>query len=279
MGVRRLGAVVGAAVVSAVVFAGVGTPAALATPIWSPSEAPLPGGGGTTTPANAWTPFSAVACPASGSCVAVGYDVDPQGDVLPLVETWSGGVWNSAAVALPADAVTTGQDSTLTALSCPAPGSCVAVGSYVNGTGVQGLIETSSDGTWTATTAPAPDNSVFPQEPDATLTEVVCPSVGSCVVVGDYEDTIGNSVGLVETLSAGTWTPMEAPLPGNADQGVNLNSKLLGLACPAPGSCVAVGDDNINVSSADGLIETLSGGMWTPLEASVPSGGLGGSLT
>ena len=182
----------------------------------------------------------------------------------------SGGSWSSAEAPLPADAVTSGQTAYLTSLSCPATGTCVAVGDYDNANGSQGLIETLSDGIWVATTMQAPANSVFPSEPNTSRGTVSCPTVDWCQAVWGYEDTVGTLGDVFETLSGGGWTPLEAPLPSNVNPDT-LQSALTDLTCQAAGSCVAVGTYNINpygydgfFTSADGLIETLSGGHGRP---------------
>lgn len=207
--------------------------------------------------------------------MAVGSYIDSDGNNQGLIDTLSAGTWSFTEAPLPADALTTGQGASLHSLSCPVAGSCVAVGTYQNALGSQGLIETLGDGVWTPTTMPAPADSVFPSEPNATRGDVSCAAVGSCVAVWGYENTVGTLGDVIETLSQGTWTPLDAPLPANADPDM-LQSDLVDLTCPAPGSCVAVGTYNINPYgpyglSAEGLIETLSGGTWTPTEAAVPS--------
>ena len=235
-GVGRPGAVVAVVVLVALLLAGIGSSPAVAAPTWNPVEAPIPPNAGSTNASGSFDPFNAVACPVAGSCVAVGSDGDQA-----LIDTLSGGTWSFTPAPLPADG---GGDAYLHSLSCPALGSCMAVGTYIGQGGFQGLIETLSDGIWTPTTMPAPANSVFPSEPNATGGEVSCPAVGSCVAIWGYEDTTGNLGNVIETLSDGTWTPLEAPLPANENPEYR-QSDLTDLTCPAPGSCVAVGTYNI----------------------------------
>jgi hypothetical protein len=56
----------------------------------------------------------------------------------------------------------------------------------------------------------------------------------ACAAVGYYDDTSGIYQGLIETLSGGTWTPTDAPLPANVIAGGNVG--LYSAACPAAGS-------------------------------------------
>ena len=68
---------------------------------------------------------------------------------------------------------------------------------------------------WSSSAAPLPANAAA--EPLVLFDSQSCPASGSCVAVGTYVDTSGHEQGLIDTLSGGAWTSMEAPLPANAD--------------------------------------------------------------
>jgi hypothetical protein len=232
---------------------------------WTPTEAPLPA----NAASQPGTTLSSMACPTAGSCTAVGGYTDTASIEQGLIETLSGGTWTATEAPVPAKADST-QDVGLNSVSCPAAGSCVAVGWYADtNDNKQGLIETLSGGAWTATEAPVPANAN--EYPNTFPYQVACPAAGSCTAVGGYIDTGAASQGLIETLSGGIWTATEAPLPANAD--VNPNVNLVSLACPTAGSCTAVGNYDDTSNNELGLIETLSGGIWTPTEVSVPANG------
>jgi hypothetical protein len=89
------------------------------------------------------------------------------------------------------------------------------------------------------------------------------------VVTGEYQLRDGNSGGLIDTLSNGTWTAAKAPLPAGA--AAKPGAWLRGVACPAPGTCTAVGQYTGRNGKGHGLIETLSGGKWTPAAAPLPA--------
>ncbi|MGO9180445.1 MAG: hypothetical protein ACLQHS_14475 [Candidatus Limnocylindrales bacterium] len=132
-------------------------------------EYEAPAGTATTAPLSGLSPaagtssqapqLDALSCPATGWCVAVGDYVDVSGNQQGLIETLADGTWTATTAPLsglsPAAATTPNGYVYLAALSCPAVGSCVAAGLYVDASGYQqGLIETLSGGNWTATTAP-----------------------------------------------------------------------------------------------------------------------------
>ena len=118
-----------------------------------------------------------VSCPSSGTCVAVGYyDYDNGGTENTLVDTLASGTWTMTSS--PDDGV---NDNVLTAVSCPEPGWCAAVGYYdVAGTD-HTLVEVLSNGTWSVVPSPDPTSSTN------ALEGVSCASVSSCVAVGYYD--------------------------------------------------------------------------------------------
>ncbi len=228
---------------------------------WTATEAPLPAN------ASGQTGYlNALACPAVGSCVAVGsYGAES------LIETLSGGAWTATEAPLSGNAVLSLFGSELNTVACPAVGSCVATGYYPD-TGASfsslGVIETLSGGAWTATEVELPGNAYGP-DPAIALSTVACPAVGFCVITGHYVDGTGDQRALLETLTGGNWTATEAPLPANADTTYQ-DSALNDVTCPATGSCVAAGYYNVPAYRA-GLVETLSGGIWNPTETPVPT--------
>jgi hypothetical protein len=101
-------------------------------------------------------------------------------------------------------------------MACAAAGSCVAVGSYSTGSNsFLGLVLTEASGSWSAAEAPLPSGAlILDQHVD--LDSVSCSSSTSCVAVGMYYDTSGNTEGLLLTDSSGSWSAAEAPLPSGA---------------------------------------------------------------
>jgi hypothetical protein len=185
---------------------------------------------------------------------------------------------------LPVNATTDGFDSSdaLDSLACPEVGSCVAVGTYFDtNDNAAGLIETLSGGIWTSTEAPEPASTATYQS--VFLNSLACPVVGSCEAVGSFQtaNAAGENrielpaVGVIETLSGGTWTEDVAPVPSNASTQPQGNiSALDAIACPAMGSCEAVGGYDQSSGSLSAFIETLSNGTWKPTSVSGVTSGL-----
>jgi hypothetical protein len=236
---------------------------------WTPTRA--------SVPANSHTPQNAdllsVTCHAVGSCVAIGYYTDSSAQRQGLIENLSNGMWTHTRAPLPANADTDEQTVNLTAVTCPANGSCIAVGQYIyldtGNTAFAGVIETLHGGGWTPTKAPLPAGHA--QFPTVALDSVACGAGGWCVAVGQYPNTTADEA-LIDTLSHGTWTARTAPLPVAISHGEDPEASLRSVACPTSGSCTAVGNF---LKGNDGdtalLVDTLSRGKWTSSHVAAPA--------
>jgi hypothetical protein len=236
----------------------------LANGTWTAASVPLPSDAAPEQPsATVSTYLAAVACPAVGTCVASGQYRDGSGQVEPFIDTLSAGTWTAARAALPADAAATGQNGSLWAIACPAPGACVAGGHYlVRGGQPRYLTETQSGGGWTAAALPLPADAAADQKwsqyATTTIGALACESAGACVATAGYVDNANEILPLIEALSGRTWTATQAPLPADAAPGTGqANAAYLELAtCPAAGHCLTVGSYPAADGTVEGLIET-----------------------
>jgi len=208
-----------------------------------------------------------------GNCTAVGNYTDNVGGghTQGLLVTESGGAWAQGVKATPA-ATATDPFVTLHSVSCGAAASCVAVGSYFDGSNkLQGVLVTETPGSPPSVTetAPAPVPVGANATPQVGLSSVSCASAGNCTAVGDYTDGSGNGQGLLLTLASGSWTAHEAGLPAGAASaaGVDLTS----VSCGSAGNCTAVGK-YFNAAGHQGVMLTQTSGTWaTGAEATLPA--------
>ncbi len=238
-------------------------------------------------PANAATgmaqqaALTSIACPAAGSCVAVGGYDDRSGNAQPMFAVQSGGVWGRATE------ITTASGGALLAITCRSVRSCVAVGSSQAGSGQTfPMAITESNGVWGA-----PSVLRLPAHADLQqgneLSAVSCPRVGTCVAVGYYfvASTGFNPStmhAIVVAESGGGWgTPSVVTLSPSLGNAASLEDHLNGVACPAVGSCLAVGSyDSVSSSVAHPMAVTASGGAWAPaVEVAPPPGAGSGQYT
>src|SRR3954452_17824042 len=108
------------AVVAAMFTGGLVAPApnAFAGPTWSVVPTPNPAANSAL--------LQGVACPATTTCVAVGYTGGAFTTAHLLTEQWNGTTWTKTARPTPGGATS----AQFTAVSCPAVSSCIAVGTY-----------------------------------------------------------------------------------------------------------------------------------------------------
>jgi hypothetical protein len=245
---------------------------------WTSVEAPLPGNAFNDGVQFAPAGLTSVACATANSCVAIGNYTGFNGDT-GLIDTLSEGTWTAAEAPLPLGAPTVQQNLNLSAVACPAVGSCVVVGRYTDDAGNgQGLIDTLSGGVWSSSVAPLPAGATAAGIGNAGvgLESVACGAAGSCTAVGDYDVATDNGlgIGLIDTLSDGTWSPTEAPEPTNAEKGTapTINSDPgPAVACGAADSCTVIGQYTDNNNNVQGLFDALTDGAWTTTEAPVPN--------
>jgi hypothetical protein len=233
---------------------------------WTATTAPMTGLRPPTAngPPNGGAGLNAVSCPTRISCVAIGSYGDTSGMTQGLIERLSGGRWEAATAPTIGLRPAVGKNPSvyLSSVSCPAPGFCVAAGSYLvgasrrtqRGLAVEGLFEVFSNGTWRASTAPLNGlrsaTATTYTTPSVNFTGLSCPAVGSCGAVETVEPPSYASQSLLDTLSGRTWTATTAATIGLSASEVGLE----GVSCPKTGSCVAVG--YVSSSAVYPLVET-----------------------
>ena len=136
-------------------------------------------------PAEGWSPEPiGVSCTAANACTAVGHYFKGS-DVKVLVERWNGSSWSLETVPSPySEAPFTRGRS----VSCVSGSECIAVGSYVNPSGVlknwSGQLK---GGSWSNLTTPSMEGAE-----EAALEDVSCSSASFCMAVGwAYDEGVG----------------------------------------------------------------------------------------
>jgi len=222
---------------------------------WTASEAPVP-----SSPI--LVNLTTVSCTSQGTCVTVGY---------AILDTLSGGSWSAAPIPVPANAKSP-SNAELTDVGCSTDGICAAIGLYDDSSGVRrGFVDLLAAGTWSSSEAPLPSNA--DSTPYPSLDTVSCASLGACTLVGIYATSDGGVRPFMDTLSGGTWSTTEGPLPSNASNFSNYPFYQDSLACPSPDECTAAGVYAATSGPTGGppLIESFSGNTWQATQASLPS--------
>lgn len=150
----------------------------------------------------------AVSCPAATVCFAVGNAGGTNGPSnfggLALAERWNGTTWVIQRLPQPAGT----KSSSLYGISCSSPTACTAVGEFNLGRNGRSLTAAEHwNGTrWAIQHTPNPP-STNPDNADASLNSVSCPSATTCVAVG-RSDSGG---ALAELWNGKTWAIQHLP--------------------------------------------------------------------
>ena len=206
---------------------------------WGLQATPNPPGADTSN-------LHSVSCVSAASCEAVGSYTDSSGVEVTLGEVWNGTAWSVQTTSDVAGATASG----LSSVSCVSAGSCEAVGSYTDSSGVEVTLGEVWNGTsWSIQTTPNAAGA-----DTSSLHSVSCVSAGSCEAVGSYTDSSGVEVTLGEVWNGTSWATKVTPNPPGATA-----SGLSSVSCVGAGSCEAVGSyTNIPGVSGAGVTVTLA---------------------
>jgi hypothetical protein len=171
--------------------------------------------------------LTAVSCPATNSCTAVGNYYRRVNAPSALAETWNGTRWRIQPATDPAGST----GSYLQGVSCSSPQACTAVGFYFTRGARPALpLAESWNGTsWSVRRVPVPAGAA-----QTWLYAVSCVSPRTCTAVGYYHNSAGAQKGLAERWDGTAWSMQKL---GAAAK----NAALSGVSCPTASDCVAVG--------------------------------------
>ena len=177
---------------------------------------------------------SAVSCPSTTSCTAVGAGgVD---DPFAVVE--SSGTWGTPIeITLPAG----GLSGQFDAVNCPSVGNCLAVGSYIAmGGATLPLLASETSGMWGAATNEAPPTGALAGSSEhAEFTGAWCASAGNCVVVGSYQISEYTGLPMTAVETSGNWGPA-SPFPAATSGNGFFYLTTPSLACKTTTNCTVV---------------------------------------
>ncbi len=218
--------------------------------------------------ANPGTTVASLACPAPGRCVVGGSYSDAAGDGLAFIANQSSDAWRRAqSIALPPNALGAGQNAAVRSVACGAPGSCVAVGSYLDDARIprnRAFVALEAGGRWApaeTVTLPTPAN----LDPFAALDQVACASATHCVAVGSYIDANDVTQGLVVSIDAGALSASVVTPPPDASTyaGTTLDE----VTCLREGACTAVGTYISRTGAVVPLVDSSATTLWPQASA------------
>jgi hypothetical protein len=216
----------------------------------------------TPNPASPSRPaLAGVSCTSPSACIAVGGYHLGTGGFHTLAEVWNGTTWSIQATPSPA------ATSVLTGVSCLSASDCTAAGSSEPNdvlTGVGTLAEAWDGTSWSVQSTPNPSNLTT-----SGLDGVSCTSPSACRAVGSYHSYSGVDVTLGEAWNGTAWSIQKTPSPAGP-----ITSLLLGVSCPSPSACTAVGFRDNNSGGEVTLAEAWNGTAWSIQKTPSPAGSI-----
>jgi hypothetical protein len=212
-----------------------------------------------------------ISCSSPGNCSSAGTYYDSSGQELSYLTSEVGGTWQNAVNV--AGVTSSALSVQVAALTCSAPGECLASGSYepVNDTSLFGtgtpFLDVESGGVW----QPAIDvpglNTLGQGSPE--LSVASCSSPGNCVVAGTFLNA-STLPAFVATQTSGVWSNA-VELPGLTALGLSstgyYEAPVNELTCVSNGNCVLGGylfDGNVSSSA---YFATETAGVWAAAKA------------
>jgi hypothetical protein len=199
-----------------------------------------------------------VSCPAPGTCGIGGYYADTSGHRQAFVASEVSGTWRKAQQVPGTATLNAGGNASVTSVSCPAPGSCVAAGTYRPKTGPgQLFVINEGAGQWKRAIQ-LPGSAKLIAGNGSAIGEVSCASATVCEVGGTLQAKAA-SRGFIAGETSGRWNTMYVVPDGSA-------STITALSCPAPGYCAA-GGQRVNTPSpasfpASAVVLDEAAGHW-----------------
>jgi len=243
-----------------------GNPASLVE-VWTgnkwtvPRQPPMPGGASSAL-------LAVDSCQTATNCLGVGYFIDGK-DTIGLIESWTGSTYIYHDLRAPAPA---SEYDALGSISCPAAGTCMAVGAYAAGPHFYSLADELSGGKWRQVAAPSATTATGDQD---VLQSVSCASASLCEAVGTSGVPSGKNIlstGYAEGWNGSAWSLQKVSWPAGS------HSSLFSVACPTAGYCLAVGGIGSYTTYNGGHIaaEKWTGSStWSGIVMPTASGGTG----
>ncbi len=229
----------------------------------------------TTLPTGAsgtYSTLTGISCATATSCAAAGFYEDTDSSDNGLLLVLANGNWTTSRAPEGPNPGNDGdghQFASAIQVACPSQTMCIGVGIYQTASDSElPLIDTWNGTTWTGQAGALPVNA---GGAGSNLVAISCGSPTSCTAVGQYDTTTPKGVGLIDTLSGGTWTGTAAPQPANVPASASQQSVLYEVSCATAVSCMTVGQ-YLSTTGQAPLVDTLSAGTWNGLAAPLPNG-------
>lgn len=187
----------------------------------------------------------------------------------------AGGIWNNASEVTGTATLNVGGGAQVNAVSCTAPGSCSAIGSYSTTAAIsQVFVLNETRGTWGSAVVLPGFIALNTGGVAGTGLVISCSSAGNCGAGGSYADSAGDPHAFVANEIHGTWgSAVEVPGFAILNTG-GLVGSLLSISCASNGNCSAGGVYGDTSDNVQAFVVNETGGTWGDAEEVPGSGGL-----
>ena len=207
---------------------------------------------------------NSLSCWDASDCALSGLDATAAGG---FVNVESGGTWATPTDFVTSPTVYLGTDASVDEMSCPAAGSCAAIGSYESSSRTEEIFfSQETSGVWGADVSMSGLESLAPNG-DVGLDSFRCSSVGTCTILGSYLGSGDVEQLFYDVERNGTWqTPQAVTGLPAVTKGTNPflfeGPRWTATSCGNAASCVGVGVDLTSSTSAVPFMVTETAGAW-----------------
>lgn len=179
------------------------------------------------------------------------------------VASATAGQWSDAVPVPGIQTLTGGDDSSLSAISCPTDGNCSGGGSYVDVNGnEQAFVVSQVDGIWGPASA-IPGLEILNVGNSASLASISCADAGNCSAGGIYDDGPNSRQAFLVSQVDGVWAPAIA-VPGLEILRTGNDVDLESISCAGAGNCTAGGNFNDTNDLYESYVVSQVDGIWGP---------------
>jgi len=227
---------------------------------WGPPQLAVP----TTTNSGGSAQVTSVSCSSDGNCVAGGFYRDGAG-FQAFVVSQTAGVWGNPRLAVPTT-TNSGNEATVSSVSCSSVGNCAAGGYYTDGAGLQAFVVSQTAGLWGTPRLAVPTTTNSGN--NAQVTSVSCSSTGTCVAGGYYREGAGFFQAFVVSQTAGVWGTHQLVVPTTTNSGNS--AEVRSVSCSSAGNCAA-GGFYTDGAGRQAFVVSQTAGVWGTPQLAVPT--------
>ena len=218
---------------------------------------------------------SSVSCSSPGNCTAVGQFKNSISGFEAFTMTSTNDVWSTVRPAVFASGIQSNSPNAfLHSVSCASPGSCTAVGQFMNvNDRTQAFTMTSTNGVWSAAQPAVFASGDLNASPYDALVSVSCAAPGNCTAVGQFLNNSGGSEAFTMTSTNGVWDTARPAVFASGIQNEVKYGIFNWVSCATPGNCTAVGQFLNNNGGSEAFTMTSTNGLWDTAQPAVFASG------